>query len=874
MTILQSIKAFLNARKAANADLVERWHTGMETQVNVREGERVPDIQGIAYTSQDGTEFWHPIRIPRNAWSEPYYNDRPAQFPLDEYATDIGSTGWNWRERVSEWVGFDFDSLVGHVEGLSKEQLSEIQAAVCELPFIELRRSTSGQGWHVYAFTEVSTANHDEHAQLAYVVLQQICQKIGRDLQGDVDVCGGNFWIWSTRATAENHGLELLKPATEKLQESSLPINWRDIKKPRSARKHSASDGPVPELDDSTRKIIDDLRAANYYAEWDERLGLLRTHTLGLQQIAHTYPGQFTTISSGSTQQNCFCFPHGSGLKVYRHNHAREHESWQRSEDWSYTYFGVPLTLAQAAAGLTEMSKGYSASFGELAQVCQKMGLEFSVPEIELRPVQLLTKDTRLMAKMKVLDSDPATIPNWGQNGRSWERVFGIKENRPQLPDDLVRYMVGDSGKRIGWCSLIADQYTDDTQDGVFLTIAKYNVGDPKVYLSEQKSKALKIVCIPFGDEYPAPGEWNRFAPQLAYPVSDESGPHPHFDIVLQHVGKYLTPYVAMNDWCVERGINTGPKYLLYWCASLIQQPFQLLPMLFFCGPQYCGKSSFVEMLKSLFTKGVNNIDKCFQRDSTFDGELSGTILGTIEEVDLSGRYALPAYQKIKKLTTNKSISIERKGLDAYEQRNCCHIVQIANHSHHCPIPEADDSRITCFKVANLPAEVRVADGTMTRRWAEEAPYFLRTLKRLQLPEATDDDDRLFLPAITSPLKQEILGKTSEILEQPLNEQKDVSAAIRLEPAIRKLAHSHRLINVTASDVLALLRDEGVDDLPSPTEIGRILRHLDATDLTITGSRTSNKRLLTIVPSQWVQLEEWFNSFEDTVEEDFDGEAA
>ena len=121
----------------------------------------------------------------------------------------------------------------------------------------------------------------------------------------------------------------------------------------------------------------------------------------------------------------------------------------------------------------------------------------------------------------------------------------------------------------------------------------------------------------------------------------------------------------------------------------------------------------------------------------------------------------------------------------------------------------------------SLAPEVRVADGAMTRVWAEDAPgTFCVTTRLLQIPQVTDDDDRLFLPAITSPLKQEIMGKTSEMLDTPLNEQKDVAAAIRLGPAIRKLAASRQLIKVSASDILRLLRSEVVEELPTPSEMG------------------------------------------------------
>ena len=115
------------------------------------------------------------------------------RFPLEGYAADIGMSGWEWERRVSLRVGFDLDSILGHADGLPPEQLDEVVAALRPLPYIELRRSTRGKGFHVYVpLAEIPTVNHVEHAILAKAVLAKISTDTGRDFSADVDAYGAH----------------------------------------------------------------------------------------------------------------------------------------------------------------------------------------------------------------------------------------------------------------------------------------------------------------------------------------------------------------------------------------------------------------------------------------------------------------------------------------------------------------------------------------------------------------------------------------------------------------------------------------------------------------------------------------------------------
>ncbi len=116
---------------------------------------------------------------------------------------------------TSEFVTFDFDALT-HKAGLTSDQLSAVKDAAFAPPYVEVRRSSGGAGFHLYVTLDsIPSANHTEHAQLAKAVLKKMSKDSGFDFAKHVDACGGNCWVYHKKATAENRGFELIKGATE-----------------------------------------------------------------------------------------------------------------------------------------------------------------------------------------------------------------------------------------------------------------------------------------------------------------------------------------------------------------------------------------------------------------------------------------------------------------------------------------------------------------------------------------------------------------------------------------------------------------------------------------------------------------------------------
>ena len=59
-------------------------------------------------------------------------------------------------------------------------------------------------------------------------ILGMMSSECNFDFASQIDCCGGVMWIWHRKMTAENHGLEIIKPATKVLTAADLPANWRD----------------------------------------------------------------------------------------------------------------------------------------------------------------------------------------------------------------------------------------------------------------------------------------------------------------------------------------------------------------------------------------------------------------------------------------------------------------------------------------------------------------------------------------------------------------------------------------------------------------------------------------------------------------------
>lgn len=756
----------------------------MECQVNVAQdgGERVDgDYKGRRWSGwTDGLTTWKPFRIPHKANSDPEYVDSEINFDLAAHAEGIGMTGWDWVNRVSKWVAFDFDAIVGHSDKHSKkltpDELDSVIKAVHDIEWVTVRYSTSGKGLHLYVFlNDVPTKNHTEHAALARSILGKLSALTGFDFQSKVDACGGNMWVWH-RKMKDTCGLQLIKRGGILYD---IPLNWQDHLKVVTGHRRKTEPSVIEKLDlfeqlssqrprvplDSThKKLIEFLKTSGAMWWWDQDHHMLIAHTYDLKEAhaALQARGLFDTIATGSehgTDINCFCFPMRDGAwSVRRYTPGvQEHESWdQDSAGWTRTYFNKAPDLRTAArvfGGLEDTNGGFVFQEAEMAaKAAASLGAEIQLaPSLLARPATLKEhKDGRLIVELTYNQYDrPSDMTGWLQKGNKWLRIFNanlITNSETEIGnyDDLIRHLVTASEEDYGWVI---------KSDGVWRTEPKHHIKDALAALGYNAKeiahilggsimKCWRLVNKPFQPEYPGDREWNRNAAQFRFVPSQntDSLQYPTWLKILNHCGRGLDDTIKEDRWCQANGIISGADYLKCWIASVFKEPLEPLPYLFFYGGQNSGKSIFHEALSLLLTKGYMRADLALVSSSGFNAELEGAIICVIEETDL--RRDKQAYNRIKDWVTSKDLVIHRKGETPYHIPNSTHFIQCSNEITACPVFPGD-TRITMLFVDAI--EEIIPKKVILPLLEKEAPDFLAEILNLELPTS---GDRLNIPAL------------------------------------------------------------------------------------------------------------------------------
>lgn len=789
-----AIRDFLWAN--AKPELAALYNHDMEVQVNVAQdgGERVSgEYQGHHWNGwSDGTTMWKSFRIPWQANSDPVYKDRELRFSTQRIEA-IGMTGWDWKERVSRWVGYDFDSMVGHVKGLTPAELDGIRARVEALEYVTIHRSKGGMGFHLYVHLDpvIPTENHTVHAALARAVMSKISADVGVNLFLSVDKLGGNLWVW--HRDAQRNGFTKIKDGVPL---TSVPENWRDHVEVIDGKRHrvrpliSHEDSEVPIEDLSSRQrhvnldgdhmtLLKWLEDNQYAIVWDSDRNMLVTHTAALRAAheALELRGIFYTDAKGGDKldKNCFAFPLRAGAWAVRRFglNTQEHAAWQRdSAGWTRCLFNHPAELAAAAAahdGL-ENAKG-NFVFKSLLKAMAALK-DLGMPTFELDPViqmreailsPIRDSTGKLLLRVRRQGSDNA-LEGWLQSNRPkgefWEKVVVIegRYEEPEPPDWVVRHAITES-QDAGWCILTQNGWTWEPRQNVVTVLRSMGHAGKDV----DKLVGLAIVnpwilvSIPFEDEYPGGRRWNRNAAQLV--TTPREGPHPTWDLIINHCFKGLD--VSSDEWCKKYGINTGGEYGLCWTAAMFQHPYKPLPYLFFVGPQNSGKSSFWEGLQRLFAnprRGCVKADNALRSRDGFNMELQGAILAVIEEISL--RRNEEAYNRIKDLVTGRTFTLHEKHRTPIDVPNTLHFIQCANKPDFCPV-EVGDTRIVMTYV-DCPEE-EIPKDVLMARLDEEAAAFLYTILHLELPPTPG---RLRIPVIETTLKEDQAESNRNELEE------------------------------------------------------------------------------------------------------------
>lgn len=815
----ETIKKLLELK--THADLASLYHAGMEVQVNVAQdgGDRVDgEYKGKGWHAwTDGFTTWKPFRIPLNAGSEPVDCDGEIKFDLFKHAEGIGMTGWNWKEKKSIWVAFDFDSISGHSDKHQKKleaaELEALQQAVKTVPWVTLRASTGGSGLHLYVFLAdpPTTQNHTEHAALARAILGKLSAITGFDFSSKVDVCGGNMWVWHRKLGESLLGLRLLRQG---IPLDTIPINWQDhigvisgsSNRSRSIPKSGTQTLPTEAserldteeelfrqitsqrtrtpLDAEHKALIEFLEKTRALWWWDQDRHMLTTHTIHLKE-AHQelgMRGAFDTLAQGTERgadQNCFLFPLRNGAwAVRRHTPGVQEALCWDQDGTGYTKCTLnqapDLKSAARALGGVENKKGeYVFDDTRVALTAAKhLGINVEVPStLDNRKTKLKeTKDGRISIEIEDASHAPKSeMSGWLLEKTNYTRIFNVKrtpqdQSETENYDDVARHLISEQKGDYGWAVNVENNWITEPLNHVSLFLGSRGIAsmDVKKIIGGCIARPWTLVNRPFEPEYVGDRKWNRDGAQLRFAPSRDKDTlvYPTWMKMLEHIGESLTEKIKLDPWCKDNLVVTGADYLKLWIASMFQRPYTQLPYLFLHGSQNSGKSILYESLSLLMTKGFENANNALTSQGNFNGELEGAILCYVEEINLSASRV--AYARLKEWVTCLNMPIHAKGGTPFGTPNTSHWIQTANTPTDCPVLPGD-TRIVVISVNDIPPEKMIPKGLMIQALEKEAPDFLAEIFKLQLP---DNYSRLGLPVIMTDSKAAVQSANSSLLEQ------------------------------------------------------------------------------------------------------------
>jgi hypothetical protein len=828
----QAIKDFLD--KNTWPDLATLYNSAMECQVNVAQdgGELISrEYKGKNWREYtDGIQIWKPKRIPLNSMTVPENNDDIIRFDLALHVEGIGMTGFDFLAKRARHVAFDFDAILGHSEGHSKKltpaELAEIREKVSTVEWVTLRKSTGGNGLHVYVHLdfEEEINNHNEHAAVGRAILSQLSAIAGFDFESKVDVNSGNMWIWHRKmilpdGTRNPNGLALIKQGTRL---KDVPKDWRDHLDVVSGRRKRAipffvkdeadpqkaydefeelsNQRPKVPLDKDHKRLLDWIQNKSPGGSWwREDHHMLVTHTFTLKQ-AHAelgLRGPFDTVAQGEqygADWNAFAFPMINGSWTIRRytRGCAEAPTWEQDGQGFTRCFlnKVPdFKLAcKLNGGIEKPNGGFVFPAAHKALDTAKMlGSPLTLPDRMHHRSAVLKqhKDKRLIIELPKDTTDTGDgMEGYDGTGKTWNRIFDAKVETTQSHidtlnlDKVVRHIVNEGGRDEGWVVKSDGEWRDEPLEHVKLILKGhfgYKPNEMEQILGTGAIGPYKLVNRPFDVEYPPGRLWNRRGAKLAFEPSQniDDLKFPTWQRIMTHLGTGLDPFIKINPWAKANGVISGADYLIIWVAALFQEPYQRLPYLFFFSEdQNTGKSTYHEAISLLMEgdppRGYMKVNEALKAASQFNAELQHALLCVVEELDLNPKRsdAQVSYNRIKELVTANSISIHEKRQTPCMVKNTTHWIQASNNRSACPIFK-NDSRITMIRVEPIDDIDMIPKFKLMEMLLKEGPDFLAHILRLEIPPS---GDRLLVPVIETEDKRSVQSANATVVEQFIKE--------------------------------------------------------------------------------------------------------
>jgi hypothetical protein len=798
---------------ANNADILQMYSPDMEVQVNVATGRGTP-VEGRKNTwEQDGQEYWH-IRCPKGAMDNPNWQDYTLRWSLVEHAEAIGMTGWDWANRRSRWVAFDFDAITGHAPGVgvTDERLQAIREAAFNLPYVQVRKSTRGGGYHLYVYfcdwqqdddggywlgDGVECPNHTLHQALARCILSRMSQEANFCFASAIDACGGNMWIWHRDANKTNEGFTIVKDNTSLFTAEQLPTNWQDHVDVVTRRRTKIKIRGVPDsededfdtlasgrnvipLDEVHNQIIERLGEAGFSTIWVPEYNLLQTHTCAFARLMEEYPGEyvgfFDTLSVGDNpgEPNCFAFPlSNGGWRVTRFSKGiREHDTWEQDgKSWTGCYFNTrpDLETAALAQGGAEISSNGGYQFDTLAsakRTAMALGADLGLPDSwDGRSTRLKRNSNgRLVVMVEKYKGEKSPGKGWIEKRDWWEKVFKVETDPRDIQnseypefDNFVRALVTPGGEHAGWAVKKSNKDGWDLQPtgNVKLMLMGHPFNVPKteaeVVMGGVLNRRWDLVNMPFQPEFPGDRQWNFRAPQLRY--------------VPQKLGDDEVPNHPFWDRVLDHigyDLNEALEDHKWSTRYGIKTGRQYLQLWIAC----MIREPF-EPLPYLFLHGPENSGKSILHEAIGKLITGGIVYADkalMTTSDFNGELSNAvlavveetdvaqagdrARNRMKDWVTSEFLSIRRMRTDAYLQKNTLHFIQASNSEEACLV-QYGDTRTTMLHVRALLGD-EIPKTVLKKNLEKEAPAFMTTIMEMDIPPV---EGRLRIPYITTASK-------------------------------------------------------------------------------------------------------------------------
>ena len=795
-TKIEAVANFLSKQRIKN----DLWTPEQETQVNVHPdgGERVTKVLSASPIYTDGINQWAGFRIPWNAKDNPNYDDKPIQFDLSKKVEAIGVTGFDWVNKKSIFVGLDFDSMVGHKNGLTQSEISEVAKRVSDIPWVTVVNSKSGQGIHLFVhFQEpLDCANHTEHKAWAELVIDYLSCEARFDFKSKVDCYGSVLWVWHRQAVKKVASLlEVSEYSTiDELYNNTKNLPFQIVKqgvplaklpgkvsdKLKNSRKSATAykSQEVIELSPAHQQVTNWLRDNDKQWWWDSQKHMLVCHTYDLK-LCHRelgLVGLYDTVSKGEdsgSDHNCFCFPARNGSWVIRRfggSEVKEHTTWSKDTKGNpYVYFNTTptfKTVMRAFDGSLGPKGDYEfQSAKDMLKALKCLSIELEIePSWEerlsyIRPI----KGKLIDIGIQKVSTDPHFISGFRSTDKKFwtvclQYVTEVVESK-ETDDELIRNVVSqDKQSSDFYVHTDKGDWLKQSNSNVtnFLKCKGFDNNQIPIVIGKTVVRPWWIVNKPWEPEYPGGREWNIKSAQLAF--TPRKGKTPTWDMLLAHVGANLLDPVTKDKWCQENHILTGADYIKLWIANVFQSPHKPNPYLFlFSSQTRTGKTTFIEALTRLFDNQIGTV-KCnasVSSDAGFNGEMDGSVLNYLDEVDANSSQKV--LQNIKDWTTAATLSIHPKNKTPYMVPNYSNWIHCANNPYFAPVMGKEDTRVVMVRLS--PLETILSKEILFEQLEREAPAFLFDVINLAIPEHSG---RMRIPVLETADKVNVILNSAD----------------------------------------------------------------------------------------------------------------